>query len=232
MLNPDNFEVLTFDCYGTLIDWEAGIFSALKPILQTHGTSLPDSEILELYGDFEAKLEGNPYRSYREVLAGVVTSFGEHLGFLPTNREIYSLAEALPSWQPWPDTVVSLRQLQDRFRLAIISNIDDDLFDRTRELLGVQFAQVMTAQQAACYKPGLSIFEKAIRQIGIPADRLLHVGQSIFHDVRPAQALGISTVWVNRPSRRKNVGAVRRADAVPDLEVPGLKTLAETLLAR
>jgi 2-haloacid dehalogenase len=231
MLNLNNFEVLTFDCYGTLIDWETGIFSALKPMLLAHGKALPDAQLLEWYGEFEAAGEAGSYRGYRQVLAGVVKNFGERLDFVPTQAELRSLADGLPSWQPWPDTIASLQKLQKLFRLAVISNIDDDLFSKTQKLLGIEFAHVMTAQRAGCYKPGLAIFEKALKQTGVSRDRILHVGQSLYHDIRPAQTLGISTVWVNRPSPRKDVGAVLRAEAVPDLEVPSMKALSEALHA-
>jgi 2-haloacid dehalogenase len=226
----DHFEVLTFDCYGTLIDWETGILGALKSIFSAHGKFLSDIEILELYGEFEAEAEAARYQSYRAVLASVVRGFGEHLGFAPTSQEESSLADALPGWHPWPDTVTGLVRLQSQFPLAVISNIDDDLFSRTRRLLAAEFAYVITAQQAQCYKPGLEIFRHAITTIGIPAGQILHIGQSRYHDVRPAQALGIATVLVNRPSTRENVGAVRPAQAKPDLQVADLTSLADILL--
>jgi 2-haloacid dehalogenase len=231
MIDPSSFQILTFDCYGTLIDWETGIFGALRPILQAHGKLLTDSDLLGLYGEFEAEAEAGPYQSYREVLGSVVRKFGDHLGFVPSAEETHTLASSLPNWQPWPDTVASLRKLQEHYRLAIISNIDDDLFAQTRKLLEVDFAHVITAQKAACYKPGQAIFDRALAEIGISPSRILHVGQSIYHDVRPAQALGFSTVWVNRPSPRKNVGAVRRAEGAPDLEVRDMNSLADILLA-
>jgi 2-haloacid dehalogenase len=231
MIDPSDFEILTFDCYGTLIDWETGIFAALQPVLRSHGKSLLDADLLALYGEFEAEAEESPYRSYREVLASVVRKFGEHLGFLPSPEETQAVASSLPNWQPWPDTVEALRRLEERYRLAIISNIDDDLFAETRKLLQVNFAHVITAQQAACYKPELAIFQRAVAEIAISPSHILHIGQSIYHDVRPAQALGLSTVWVNRPSPRSNVGAVRRVEGIPDLEVRDMKGLAEVLLA-
>jgi 2-haloacid dehalogenase len=231
MIHPSDFEVLTFDCYGTLVDWETGIFGALQPVLRSHGKSLPDADLLALYGEFEAEAEDAPYTSYREVLASVMNQFGDHLGFVPSSKEIHALSSSLPNWQPWPDTIVALRKLQERYRLAVISNIDDDLFAATRELLQVNFAHVITAQRAECYKPGLAIFQRALEEIAIPPGQILHIGQSMYHDVRPARALGLSTVWVNRPSPRKNVGAVRRADGVPDLEVGDMKGLADILLA-
>jgi 2-haloacid dehalogenase len=231
MRSFDNIEVLTFDCYGTLIDWETGIFSALRPMFAAHKKSLPDSEILELYGDFESEAEAGPYQSYREVLSTVVRRYGQHLGFSPSEAEALSLADSVPSWLPWPDTVSALERLATRYRLAIISNIDDDIFARTQLLLKTPFFRVITAQQARCYKPGLEIFRLALNSQPVSPDRILHVGQSIYHDVRPAQSLGLATVWVNRPSPRANVGAVRHAEGTPDLEVPDLKTLADKLLS-
>jgi 2-haloacid dehalogenase len=231
MIDPSSFQILTFDCYGTLIDWETGIFGALRSILKAHGKSVTDSDLLAFYGEFEAEAESGPYQSYREVLASVVRKLGDHLGFVPSSQETGALASSLPNWQPWSDTVASLRRLRERYRLAIISNIDDDLFAQTRKLLGVDFAHVITAQKAACYKPGPAIFERALAEIAIPREEILHVGQSIYHDVCPAQALGLSAVWVNRPSPRKDVGAVRRAEGAPDLEVGDMKGLADILLA-
>ena len=125
-----------------------------------------------------------------------------------------------------PDTVPALRELGKHFRLAIISNVDDDLFATTRPQLEVQFAEVITAQQARAYKPSLKVFDLALSRIGVPINQVLHVGQSIYHDVLPAQSLGLATVWVNRPSARKAVGAVRFAEGRPDLEVTGLAELA------
>src|ERR1700739_449764 len=137
-----------------------------------------------------------------------------------------SLPESLPSWKPWPDTVAALRQLKARFRLAILSNVDDDLFSATRPQLGVDFDEVITAQQAQAYKPSLKLFELALSRIHAPAHRVLHVGQSIYHDVIPAQALGLAPVWVSRPSARPGVGAVKSAEAKPDLVVRSLEELA------
>jgi 2-haloacid dehalogenase len=177
MIDPSDFEILTFDCYGTLIDWETGIFGALQPVLRSHGKSLVDADLLALYGEFEAEAEAGPYRSYREVLASVINRFGDHLGFVPNPEEAHALASSLPNWQPWPDTVGALRRLQERFRLAIISNIDDDLFAGTRKLLRVNFAHVITAQQATCYKPGLAIFQRALAETAIPPAKFCTSGR-------------------------------------------------------
>jgi 2-haloacid dehalogenase len=232
MLDFSQFEILTFDCYGTLIKWEDGILRCLHQVLAAHGKDIDDATLLQLYGDFEARAEQGEYRCYREVLQSVVRQFGEQLGFAPTDAEVRSLPESLQEWKPWPDTVAALRELRRRFRLAIVSNVDDDLFAAARPQLGVEFAQIITAQQAGAYKPSLKIFELALSRIGVPARRVLHVGQSLYHDVVPAQSLGLATVWVNRPSARAGVGAVKAATGHPDLQVSSLAELAAACTPR
>jgi 2-haloacid dehalogenase len=231
MLDFSHFKILTFDCYGTLIDWETGILSALRPILAAYGKSLSDVQILEFYSDLEAAAEQGEFQPYREVLQTVVRGFGQRLGFEPSDAEVRSLPESLANWTPFSDTVAALRQLKTRYRLAIISNIDDDLFAHSAPKLEVAFDFVVTAQQARAYKPSPKIFQLAEQGIGIPRSQWLHVGQSIYHDVIPAKSLGITTVWVNRPSPRPNAGAAKAASGQPDLEAPDLKTLARLAVA-
>jgi len=226
MLDFSRFDILTFDCYGTLINWEAGILSALHRILSAHSKKLDDATLLRIYGDFEHCSEEGTFQPYREVLASVVREFGSELKFTPTPEEVRSLADSLATWQPWPDTVAALRELKTRFRLAILSNVDDGLFAATRPKLAVDFDEVITAQQAQAYKPSLKLFELALTRIQTPAHRVLHIGQSVYHDVIPAQSLGLATVWVNRPSARPGVGAVKSAEAKPDLTVRSLEELA------
>ena len=227
MLDFTRFKVLTFDCYGTMIDWETGIFSALRPILAAHKKSIADSELLQLYSELEASAEQGEFLRYRDVLQSVVRGFGGRFGFTPTAAEVRSLPESLANWQPFPDTVEALRKLKKRYQLAVISNVDDDLFAATAPKLEVAFDHVITAQQAGCYKPCMKIFKLAEERMGVTRDQWLHVGQSIYHDVIPAQSLGIATVWVNRPSPRPGAGAAKAAAGKPDLEVPDLKTLAD-----
>jgi 2-haloacid dehalogenase len=227
MLDLTRFKILTFDCYGTMIDWETGIFSALRPILAAHGKKISDSVLLELYSELEASAEKGEFLRYRDVLQSVVRGFGERLGFSPTDAEVRSLPESLANWQPFPDTVEALRKLKSRYQLAVISNVDDDLFASTAPKLGVVFDHVITAQQAQCYKPCIRMFELAEERIRVSRERWLHVGQSIYHDVIPAQSLGIATVWVNRPSPRSGAGAATAAAGTPDLDVPDLDTLAQ-----
>ena len=226
-LDFSQFRVLTFDCYGTLIDWETGILGALGPLLARHGCQLDDARVLALYGELEAAAEAGPYRRYREVLRAVVRGMGERLGFSATEAEMASLPASLGAWPPFPDTVAALARLKSRYRLAIISNTDDDLFAETAKLLGVPkkvaFDAVITAQQAGSYKPSPNNFRMALERLGTPKEQVLHVGQSRHHDIAPARALGIKCVLVTRRGR----GAVLANAAQPDLEVPDLKTLAD-----
>lgn len=225
MLTFDRFEVITFDCYGTLIDWETGLLGALKPILQAHGQELSDLQILEIYGELEPKAQ-NPYRKYREVLAHVVRGFGERLGFRVADAEVASLANSLGDWQPFPDTVAALEELKTRYKLAIISNTDDDLFAQTARHLKVKFDDVITAEQAKAYKPSLAVFQLALKRLAVSPDRVLHAGQSVYHDVVPAKSLGMATALVYR----RGFGATRPTEGEPDLKVPDMQTLAALAL--
>jgi 2-haloacid dehalogenase len=220
------FTTISFDCYGTLIDWESGILPTLRAVLNHHQLKPNDAAILELYGEFEGQAESGPYQNYRNVLESVVRGFAKHFGFVPAPGELASLSESLPAWLPFQDTVAALQQLQKHYKLAVISNIDEDLFAETRKHLGVEFDFVITAQQARSYKPSLNNFQLALRTMGLAPDRLLHAGQSIYHDVVPAHSLGIASVWVNRKSARPGVGAVRAGAGRADLEVPDVASLA------
>lgn len=229
MLDFRRFRVLTFDCYGTLIDWESGILAALRPLLRERGKSLEDEKILELYAELEAEVEAEAgeYRPYRQILQGVVRGFGRQLGFEVSDKEARSLPESLKGWKPFPDTVAALKALKTRYKLAIISNTDEDLFAATARWLEVPLDWVITAQQARSYKPSHNNFRLALERIALPPEQVLHCAQSVYHDILPARELGLATVWVNRRGKRIDSGATKAARGQPDLEVPDLKTLAE-----
>jgi 2-haloacid dehalogenase len=225
MLDFSRFEWLSFDCYGTLIDWEAGILGYLRPLLHAKGCTTGDAQILALYSEFEPREQAGHYRSYREVLSGVVRGFAHELHFEVTNREAAGLADSIRDWQPFADTVAGLQRLHSRYKLAVLSNIDDDLFAHTATKLGVQLDAVVTAQQVHSYKPSLNNFEALLRRYAIPRERLLHVAESLYHDVVPARSLEVATVWVNR-RQGKEAAASKLADVEPDLEVPDVGRLA------
>jgi 2-haloacid dehalogenase len=227
MVDFDRFTHLTFDCYGTIIDWEAGILAAVGPVLERHGASLGEAELLQLYARFEAEQEAGEYKPYRQVLAAVMESMGTELGFTPSEADLLALPESVGSWPPFADSVEALQRLQMSFELVILSNIDDDLFAATEKLLGLEFDDVITAQQVGSYKPSTRIFEIALERLQVPRQQVLHVAQSLFHDHAPAKELGFKTAWVNRPSRCPGVGVALPAQSSPDLEVRDLRSLVE-----
>jgi len=218
LIDFKQYRTLTFDCYGTLIDWESGILGELKPLLLAHKADLNDDQILELFAEFEAELEQGEYIKYREVLRRVVQKFGERFSFEPTTNELNSLADSIQHWLPFPDTVAALKSLKQKYQLVIMSNVDDDLFAFSAKHLEVEFDQIITAEQVKSYKPSLNNFRVAIERINVPLGQILHVAASVYHDIVAAKSLGLSTVWVNRK-------ASQAAVTLPDLEVPDLKNL-------
>ena len=221
-----DYDVLTFDCYGTLIDWETGLLTALAPVLAAHGVERDEEELLEIYGRHETALEAGPYLTYREVLAGSLRGLGEELGFTPTDEELEAFSGSVVDWPAFDDSAEALQRLGQRFRLAVITNCDDDLFAASNRRLGVEFDWIVTAQQAGSYKPSLRNFELAFERIDVPQERILHVAQSLFHDHVPAKQIEMTTVWVDRRADRAGSGATPPADARPDLTVPDLRSLA------
>jgi len=226
MLDLSRFEWLSFDCYGTLIDWETGILGYLRPLLQSKARAVGDTRILALYSEFEPREQAGHYRPYRDVLANVVRDFAQEFHFEVNDGEAAGLADSIRNWQPFADTVAGLQRLHSRYKLAVLSNIDDDLFAYTEPKLDVRFDAVVTAQQVRSYKPSLKNFEALLERLAIPRERLLHVAESLYHDVAPAREMGISTVWVNR-RQGKAAAASRLSVATPDLEVPTVGQLAE-----
>lgn len=221
--------VITFDCYGTLIDWETGILSAIRPILSGHGAALSDADILGLYGELEAEIEAGAFQPYRDVLRSVVRGFGTRLGLQASAEEQDSLPDSLKHWRPFPDTVAALRQLHSRFQLGIISNVDDDLFAHTAAKLETNFDFLITAGQARAYKPSHQIFKLAQERIGFPVTQWLHAAQSLYHDAVPAKSIGMTAVWVNRASVRPGAGAAKHVSVTPDAKVATLQELADLL---
>lgn len=222
----ETFAVLTFDCYGTLIDWEKGLLEALQPIFARHQVRLQAEPALELFGALESAAEGGPYRDYKTILRSVLEAMGTELGFTPTPQELEHFAMSVKDWPAFSDSPGALQALQQRYKLAVISNIDDDLFAWSAQRLRVNFDWVITAQQARSYKPSLHNFHLAFERLGVPQGAILHVAQSLFHDIAPAQALGLTTVWVNRRQNKPGSGATPLSRVKPDLEVPDLHTLA------
>ncbi len=226
-LDLTRFDALTFDCFGTLIDWERGILDALQPVLAPRGVEVGEEELLVIYARHEAALEAGDYTSYREVLAGALRGVCADVGVAPGTGEAEAFAEAIAAWPAFPDTAGALRRLQQRFRLGVITNCDRDLFALSNRRLGVTFDWIVTAEDARAYKPSHAPFLLAFERMDVPRERILHVAQSLFHDHVPARALGLSSVWVDRRHDRAGFGATPPAEAAYDLVVPDLRTLAE-----
>lgn len=214
MLNFEKFDVLTFDCYGTLIDWEKGILSSLKPVLNNHGIEIGGDEILEIYSVLEAKAEGGEYQTYKSVLRSILRGFATKFCFKPSEEELAVFSTCVKHWPPFEDSTKALKALQTKYKLCILSNIDDDLFAFSAQNFQVNFDTVFTAQLIGSYKPSLQNFQFAVKHLGLPKERILHVAQSLFHDIVPAkktrpcyglaqQKRGERRVWGNACRRGK-----------------------------
>jgi 2-haloalkanoic acid dehalogenase type II len=195
------WDVLTFDCYGTLVDWERGITEAFRAAAAAEGVTLDPARVLAAYEEIEPVVEAERFRPYRDVLTETARRVAARMGWRLSDARAAFLADSLPSWRPFPDTNPALERLAAAgHRLGILSNVDDDLLAGTRRHFTVDFEFAVTAQQVRSYKPAPAHFETARRRIG--RARWLHVAQSLFHDVVPACRLGIAVAWINRQGRR------------------------------
>lgn len=228
MLDYRRFEALTFDCYGTLIDWETGLIDAFSSALS--GRHDPE-DLLVRFARHETRLEGGPYLRYRDVLAQALRAVAGELDAAPSEAQIAAFAESVARWPPFPDAPAALARLKTRFRLGVLTNCDDDLFAASNGKLGVEFDWVITAQQIGSYKPAEANFHATLERLALPRDRILHVAQSLFHDHVPAARLGIQTVWINRRAGRKGSGATPPADVTPNATFHTLASFASVAVA-
>ena len=203
----DDYRALTFDCYGTLVDWGSGIVDYLQPLLRSHDLKVSDRRLLNLFSELEPQVQSGGGR-YAEVLREVLRRISARLGFTPSEDDLEGFAQSVGDWKPFPDTVDALSRLAERFDLAIISNVDNDLFARTNRLLGVSFAHIITAQDVGLYKPDRAMFDAALSTLG-EGGGVLHVAQSLFHDIAPASTLGLDTVWIRRGQNAAKVVETR-----------------------
>jgi len=216
------FDVITFDCYGTLIDWEQGLVSAFQRMALRRGIALDGQRMLTVYHQVEPIVEADSFRTYREVLRETSRRVLRTFGWEPEESELDFLPESVRDWKPFPDTnqaLVDLRSLG--YALGILSNVDDDLFEETRRQLSVDFEFIITAQQIRSYKPKLGHFVEARERVG--SRKWIHAAQSYFHDVLPSSALGIPVAWINRKS------APPEAETRPDFEYHNLQEFAEAM---
>jgi len=228
-----DFEALSFDCYGTLIDWEAGIAAVLRGWAARRGLQLDDEQLLLAYSTHEAAAElEHPAAPYPDILARSMRGLGAELGAEVTDDDAHALAISVPDWPAFPDSHDALTRLGKRYRLIILSNIDRDSFAASNRRLGVDFTSVITAQDVGSYKPSPRNFDALLAErdrLGIGEGRLLHVAQSLFHDHVPARQAGLPTVWINRRHDRPGWGATPApaAGVRPDWTFPSMLAFAD-----
>ena len=226
------FDALSFDCYGTLIDWEAGLTAVLAPWARRRGLSLSDEALLVAYSPIEAAVEADhPTDTYPQVLARSLRRLGEQLAAEVTDDDAEQLARSVPDWPAFPDSHDALLALGERFKLIILSNVDRDSFAGSNRRLGVDFTSILTAQDIGSYKPSPRNFDALLAEagrLGVGTGRLLHVAQSLFHDHVPAKQAGLPTVWINRRQARPGWGATPEpaAPVTPDWEFASMRAFA------
>jgi 2-haloalkanoic acid dehalogenase type II len=227
-----DFEALSFDCYGTLIDWEAGLLAVLTPWARARGLDMTGEELLTDYAGIEAAVEAEHHADpYPDILARSMHLLGDALGAEVTDDDAARLARSVPDWPTFPDSHDALTALGRRFKLIILSNVDRASFAGSNAKLGVEFTSVITAQDVGSYKPSARNFEALAGEaarLGIRPGGLLHVAQSLFHDHVPAQRAGLRTVWIHRRYDRGGWGATPQppAPVTPDWEFPSMAAFA------
>ena len=231
-LDFGRFKALTFDCYGTLIDWESGILAALRPWAAKHGLELDDGALLAAFAEAESAIEAaQPKLLYPDVLRATQRALATRFGVAPNSSDDDAMGISIRDWPAFPDSKAALADLKRHYRLVIVSNVDRDSFATSNKKLGVDFDAIVTAQDVGSYKPNPAHFHEAFKRLaamGIPRDRVLHVAQSRFHDHAPGKALGMTTVWINRRAGKRGWGATTppTTPVTPDAEYPDMAAFA------
>ncbi len=228
------FKALTFDCYGTLIDWESGMVDALHPLIQKVGRTLTRDQILEAHARHEAEQQAQtPAKLYRTLLAVVYRRLAEEWGVPVPWSECVLYGESVRRWRPFADTTAALEYLKKHYRLAILSNVDNETFAATNALLGVEFDAIYTAEDIGSYKPAERNFEYMLahmKTLGIDKGDILHTAESLFHDHAPANRLGLANCWIHRRFDQHGFGATQNPGAMPRYQFR-FKSLADLVQA-
>lgn len=233
-LDLASVEALTFDCYGTLIDWEQGILGALRPWAAQAGATISDDKLLALFARAEPLAEkAHPLAPYPEILRIVHQRLADSLSVKATNAQADRFVHSVGDWPVFSDSIEALQRLKRCCKLIVVSNVDRESFAQTSERLGTPFDAVVTAQDVGAYKPDRRMFDAAIKAVeteGVARTNHLHVAQSLYHDIAPAGAMGIATCWVDRRNGEVG-GATQSPDATvtPDLTVHSLTQLADAM---
>jgi len=219
------FEIISFDCYGTLIDWRSSVLEIIRPVLLEYSIEMSDEGIFYLFLEADKDTISDKYITYREVLIRIMENIGKSLNLNLQQKDKQCLVDRFGDWHPFPDSHNALQVLQEKFKLAIISNVDDEMFNLTKRCIGVKFETLVTAQQVGSYKPSHNNFNMALEKFGVSKEKVLHVAQSIHHDIKPTNVLGWNNVWVNRYNEPERTDPAE----FPDLEVPDLESLVKII---
>jgi len=228
-----DFSVLTFDCYGTLIDWETGICAAVQPWLERAGASVTREQILAAFAKAEAPQQAaTPDLRYPELLARVHLRMAEQLGVAPDAEAAAAFGRSIADWPAFRDSPEALAYLERHYRLVILSNVDRASFARSQEKLAIAFDAVYTAEDVGSYKPDPRNFEYLLARLGeqgIARSQILHTAESLYHDHMPAKRFGLATCWIHRRAGRSGHGATRapEAEVTPDFRFATLGEMAE-----
>ncbi|KRT65196.1 MAG: haloacid dehalogenase, 2-haloacid dehalogenase [Candidatus Dadabacteria bacterium CSP1-2] len=217
------FSLITFDCYGTLIDWESGMKNALRNLTKRRNISFDIESLPERYIEIELEIEKEGYRKYKEVLGLGVRRLFEEKGIMLSSEEEKIFADSINTWPPFNETTEVLRKIKEKYKLAILSNIDEDLIKHSIKLIGVEFDGVITAEQVKSYKPSHGHWKRMMDVFKIPKENVLHVAASYVHDIVPAKELGFQAVWINRKDEKLK-GSIK-----PDYEFRDLRPLVNFL---
>jgi 2-haloacid dehalogenase len=234
-LDLTKFKALSFDCYGTLIDWESGLLAVLAPWAREQGLDLGDEELLLAYAGHEGAVqEEQPSALYPEILATAFRRTGEQLGTQVSDEWAERLGHSVPDWPAFPDSADALARLARRYKLIIVSNVHRAGFAGSNEHLSGDFAAIITAEDVGAYKPAENHFRALDATLpGLDVDRseLLHVAQSLFHDHVPAKREGLPSVWINRRQNREGWGATPEPDEEFSyaLEFPSMEAFADAV---
>jgi 2-haloacid dehalogenase len=234
---PDftRYRALSFDCYGTLIDWETGIRQALQPWAATRRVEAGTDELLDAFGAHENVIQSeSPALAYPLVLAESLRRIGADLGVEVSDAEADEFGASVGDWPAFADSASALRRLHERYRLIILSNVDRASFARSNRRLGVTFDLVLTAEDIGSYKPNPANFDRLLADLGtlgVERDQLLHVAQSLFHDHAPAQRIGLASVWIDRYGTPAGTGASPHSDIRTDWRYTSLADFTDAALA-
>jgi len=214
-----DFKVLSFDCYGTLIDWESGMFQALQPLASRAGSRLSRDEFLEAHARHEsAQQRATPSRLYKHLLAIVYKRLAEEWGVAASWDECVAYGLSIRDWPAFGDSAAVLRYLKQHYKLVILSNVDNESFAFSSSKLGVEFDAVFTAEDVGSYKPSPRNFTYMLETLqarGVVKDDILHTAESLFHDLAPANEIGLASCWIHRRHGQSGFGATMQPDTMP-----------------